>query len=129
MILAIKTDAPEAYIALFQDGQEKAAKRWEAGRELSMQLLSTIESLCDECSTTISEIKGIIVFQGPGSYTGLRIGITTANAIGNSFNMQVIGAEGDSWLNDGLDKLKYPHDFTPVTPIYGGDVYTTKPRK
>jgi tRNA threonylcarbamoyladenosine biosynthesis protein TsaB len=89
MILAIKTDAPEAYIALFKDGQEKAAKQWEAGRELSVQLLSTIESLCDECSTTISEIKGIVVFQGPGSYTGLRIGITTANAIGSSFTIPI----------------------------------------
>jgi tRNA threonylcarbamoyladenosine biosynthesis protein TsaB len=129
MILVLKTDTPEVYVALFQDGQEKVAKTWEAGRELSIQLLTTIESLCKECDMTLTDIKGIVVFQGPGSYTGLRISISTANAIGSSLNVAVVGASGESWLDDGFSTLAESQDFTPVTPVYGGDVYTTKPRK
>jgi len=129
MILVLKTDAPEVYVALFQDGQETVVRNWEAGRELSMQLLPAIESLCQECDAKLVDLKGIVVFHGPGSYTGLRISVSTANAIGSSLRIPVIGTGSESWLDDGLKGLSKLPGFVPVTVLYSSEVHTTKPRK
>jgi tRNA threonylcarbamoyladenosine biosynthesis protein TsaB len=94
-----------------------------------MQILSEIEANCDKVAIGINELSGIVVYQGPGSYTGLRISITTANAIGYSHNIPIFGSTGDDWVAIGINKLENISTFAPISPIYGGEVYTTKPKK
>ena len=129
MILLIRSDSHDVYAGLWQDGEEKVAKSWQAGRELSGQILSVIEDICAKVTVTVSDVEGIIVYEGPGSYTGLRISMSVVNALGSTYGMPVVGASGDDWQRQGFEKLATQKSFQPVTPVYGGDVYTTKPRK
>lgn len=129
MILVIKTDSPETYIALFKDKDELVSKVWAAGRELSVQINGAISELCEQQTTEVSNIKGIIFYKGPGSYTGLRIGASVTNAIGYSNKCPVVAASGGSWIQAGMKQLKTQVDYEPVAVDYGGEVFTTKPRK
>lgn len=125
MILAIKTDSPVVYLGVYiADGSELENIYLQVGRELSNQLLSVMQDLCD-----LSKITGIVIFEGPGSYTGLRIGFSVANAIGYSNQIPVISSGSDQWLQSGLKNIARQIGFQPVTPAYGGVVHTTTPRK
>lgn len=129
MILCIRADSPHIYLGIWNDSKELSAKSWEAGRELSTQILSVIEANCKKVAISLNQLDGIIVYEGPGSYTGLRISISVANAIGYSEAIPVVGSTSENWIAEGLEKLKTVKIFTPISPVYGGEVYTTKPKK
>ena len=114
---------------LWEKDSEVFAESWEAGRELSNQLLTVINSNCDKFAIRINEIKGVIVYEGPGSYTGLRIGLSVVNSIGYSNQIPVVGVAGDDWVTKGLELIKTKKSFIPIRPMYGGEVRTTRPRK
>jgi len=129
MILCIRSDSEKVYIGLYEGDREKAGNSWVAGRELSVQILSFIENCCEKASIQMNDIKGLVIYQGPGSYTGLRIACSVANSIGYSYDIPVIGSTGDRWIKNGTYQLLKSSRFTPISPIYGGEVYTTTPRK
>lgn len=130
MILCIRSESPTVYVGLWDNGIEKLSESWEAGRELSNQLLSAIQSSLNSYSRSMADIKGVIIYEGPGSYTGLRISISVANSIGYSNKIPVVGVSGVDWIEHGLQQLKSVNTFIkPVFPQYGGEVHTTKPRK
>ncbi len=129
MKIVIRSDKPESYIAIFNDNQEIAVKKWQSGRELSTQILSVIDELLNIAKIKPRNLTGVIVYEGPGSYTGLRIGTSVANAIGYSEQIPVFAVGGEDWIKEGQVKLKETSIFVPVSPVYGGQVFTTKPRK
>jgi tRNA threonylcarbamoyl adenosine modification protein YeaZ len=129
MYLCLRADSLEVYIGIWDGKDELSSKTWEAGRELSLQILDEIKANCDKVEISIEDINGIIVYEGPGSYTGLRISISVANSIGYSNNIPVIGSTGKDWVIDGIEKLVTTQEFSPISPVYGGEVYTTKPKK
>lgn len=104
MILALRTDNPETELYLLRDdGEITRQKFWNAERELARDLLAEIEKLVDG---TFTKIDKIIVYEGPGSFTGLRIGISVANALSYAFHAPIIGTTGERWLADGVTKLR-----------------------
>jgi tRNA threonylcarbamoyladenosine biosynthesis protein TsaB len=128
MTLFIRADSPDVLIEI-GEGQEVASKQWQAGRELSVQIHQVIDDLLTQLNAKLADITGIAVYEGPGSYTGLRISISVANALGYSLDVPVVAATGEDWKVLGTAELKTNDTFTPVTPVYGGQVYTTTPRK
>jgi tRNA threonylcarbamoyladenosine biosynthesis protein TsaB len=96
-------------------------KKWQAGRELGRGLLGEIEQLLQARS-----LQGLVVFTGPGSFTGLRIGIATMNAIAYAESIPIVGASGENWLSDGLKRLKNHQNDKIVTPNYGRQPNITK---
>jgi tRNA threonylcarbamoyladenosine biosynthesis protein TsaB len=129
MILVIKTDSPETHIAIYNGANEIVSKVWNANRELSDQILIVINDLLQESKLSLKDLNGVVVYRGPGSYTGLRIGVSTANAIGYSYDIPVLGVTGENWLSDGLDNIKTMSGFQISKVEYGGEVFTTKPKK
>ena len=130
MIIAIRSDSPAVYIGVLSaGGTEQATRAWEAGRELSTQILPIIDDLLQSVDGAISKVEGIIVYQGPGSYTGLRIGISVANALAYSNEVPVVGCTGENWLQAGVEELQSADSGRYISPEYGGEVRTTKPRK
>lgn len=124
MILALHTGTPRCLLSVYRDEQWKASD-WEAGRTLARQLLDHIE----EAVGDIHVLTGIIVFQGPGSYTGLRIGLTVANTLAESMNLPIVGVGGDQWRDEGLQRLQDGDNDLLVMPVYGSDPHITTPRK
>ena len=129
LVLTIKTDKPQAEIRLFDKGQEIAASVWEADRALSMTIHKKIEETLKNKSKTLSDLDGLICFSGPGSFTGLRIGLSVGNALGYSLHLPVVAENSDEWIVKGLKRLEANENDTIAVPEYGASPYTTPPKK
>lgn len=130
MILALRTDKPEAELHLLDaDGKAIAQHTWLAHRELAATLVSTIQMFLSERDSNTEELTGLIVFSGAGSFTGLRIGATVANALAYANNVPIAAGEGDDWITDGLSKLKTAKTGDYVVPTYDREPNITQPKK
>src|SRR5690348_3148525 len=106
MILALKTDAPVAEISFYDNsGTRLHHYTWPAERKLARDLLQMLTQLMATVGAEFSDLKGVIVFKGPGSFTGLRIGITVANTVAYAQSIPIVGEMGDYWITDGLGRL------------------------
>ncbi len=129
MILAIRTDKPEAELHVLDAAGETLAKHtWEAHRQLAATLVTTIESFLSEGNTKASELSGIVIFTGAGSFTGLRIGTTVANALAYAHTLPIVYGEGEGWIADGFKKLTSAKPEHYVTPKYDKEPNITQPR-
>lgn len=129
MILTIRTDKPEAEVGLFTaEGTEIRYYKWQADRQLAKTLHSVINDELHAANASWDDIEGVIVFEGPGSFTGLRIGITVANALAYSLGIPIVGTQKEEWVHEGLQKIGNTNQKI-VLPYYGGEAHITKPRK
>jgi len=129
MILALRADGPVTELVLLQaGGRELDRERWESGRQLSVQLLEHIQQLLSCHQHSWKALTGLIVFQGPGSFTGLRIGITVANTIAYAQDIPIVGTSGDDWVIAGVRRLRAGETDEQVQPIYGAEAHVTQPR-
>ncbi len=88
-----------------------------------------IEALLKKNQAEFGDLIGIIVFEGPGSFTSLRIGLTVANTIAYAQQIPIVGATGDDWIQIALSKLKIAKLGDYVMPVYGAEANITKPKK
>jgi len=130
MILALKTASMETELGVLGDSNQKIDHElWQSGRKLSDDLLVHIEAILKKHNSAIKDLTGIIVYQGPGSFTSLRIGLTVANTIAYAQGIPIIGISGDDWVNNGFVKLKSFKPGQYVMPEYGAEANITKPKK
>jgi tRNA threonylcarbamoyladenosine biosynthesis protein TsaB len=129
MILTIRTDKPEAEIGLFEDDQKLAYETWEGHRRLSTTIHKKIESLLHKQQKDWCDIKGIVCFKGPGSFTGLRIGLTVGNTVAAALSIPIVGTMGENWVEEGLKKLATGEYEEIVLPEYGSDAHITKQKR
>ena len=117
MYLAIRTDNPQAELYLLNELGEVQSQN---------DLPGEIDELVDN---NYEQLSGIVVYKGPGSFTGLRIGITVANAIAYGQSLPIVAVAGDNWLTDGINQLKDGADDRIALPEYGAAPHITPPRK
>lgn len=129
IILAIKTDQPKATVAVYQDNQELGKYDWEAGRQLAETLHQVIASTLKEVGKDWQDVEGIVGYSGPGSFTGLRIGLTTANTLAYAQNIPIVGQGGtEDWLQRGIERLEAGQNDSQILPEYGANPHITSPR-
>lgn len=129
IILCLKTDQPEAYLGLFKDTEMLNEVRWGAHRELSNTLYQKLQSLLDSQKLSMHEIEGFVCFKGPGSFTGLRIGLSAINALAFAGSHPVVSSEGENWQQDGIGRLIKGEDEKIAMPHYGAEANITTPKK
>lgn len=129
MILTLRTDKPEAEIGLYGDNKELATVTWHAHRQLAETIHSNINRLFKEQDKTLNDLTGLVVYEGPGSFTGLRIGISVANAFAYSLHIPVVATTGEEWKELGFKQLSDQKGLESVMPKYGAPVHITKPKK
>lgn len=129
LILTIRTDKPEAEIGLFDGATKLTYEIWQAHRELSNTILRKIEDLLKGQNKTLKDVQGIAVFQGPGSFTGLRIGLTVANTLAYALEVPVVGAMGQDWAARGVKRLEAGDRDQIALPEYGAPVHITQQKK
>lgn len=127
MILTLRTDKPEAEVGLFTaDGKQIIYETWKAHRELEATFFQKIRQALGEHEPI--ELTGLVVYAGPGSFTGLRIGFAVINSMAHELNIPNVKADGDNWIKIGIEQL--PHANAQIlVPDYGGEANITKPRK
>ncbi|MGD0284171.1 MAG: tRNA (adenosine(37)-N6)-threonylcarbamoyltransferase complex dimerization subunit type 1 TsaB [Candidatus Saccharimonadales bacterium] len=130
LILTIRTSEPTAEIGLFTDNNEQLGYEcWEAHRQLADSIHLKIKRLLAQQHQQLSAIGGIVCFQGPGSFTGLRIGLSVGNGLSYSLQIPIVGTKGKNWITKGIKILHKKPDHRPIMPEYGAPVHITPPRK
>ena len=129
IIVTIKTDVPIAELCVFEDEKLIEAHTWEAHRRLAETIHEELANLLKRNGYTISQIDGFGCFAGPGSFTGLRIGLAVANALAYALESKVVATKGDDWRALAVQRLVAGNDETIVVPEYGMPVNITAPRK
>ncbi len=98
MILYINTkDQKKVIVSLKKDGEVVATQTEENGFG-SQVLLPLIEKVLKQENLEYKDLKGIEVETGPGSFTGLRVGVSVANALGFSLKIPVNGKKSETEL-------------------------------
>lgn len=81
LILSIETATKICSVALAKDGNIIASKETTEGNSHSTQLAPFIKEIMSENEFDFADLQAIAVSMGPGSYTGLRIGVSTAKGL------------------------------------------------
>lgn len=125
IILTIRTDKPEAELRLYDDQKMIAEIVWQAHRELSETIHLKIRDLIKSQNLELSDIGGVVGFLGPGSFTGLRIGLAAANTLAQQLRVPIVGGQGEKWQEDSVKKLLSGEDAKIILPKYGSDPHIT----
>ena len=128
-ILTIRTDKPLAELAVYKDQTCMARTEWQAHRQLAETLHAQIINLLKEQSLYLHDLQGVVIFKGPGSFTGLRIGFTVANSLAFGLRVAVIATHGENWAVEGVMQLLDGCDEHIALPEYGSLPHITAPRK
>ena len=128
MILLLDTSTPTC-IVTFVDSGAQTTYEWVANRELAHGLLKYLNDTLSSNAKTWSDLTGLAAYQGPGSFTGLRIGITVMNTLADSLGIPIVGATGTDWKEAALSRLNSGENDSIVLPEYGGEANITTPRK
>jgi len=109
-ILAIDTATEACSVALWNDGK-LCAHFEECPREHTQRILPLVQEVLTESGTTLSELDALAFGRGPGSFTGVRIGIGIAQGLALGAELPMIGvstlatmAEG-AWRNTGATRV------------------------
>jgi tRNA threonylcarbamoyl adenosine modification protein YeaZ len=118
-VLYIDTANYICEIALFGNGSEEvASKHWESNQNETELLLTDIDQMLKGSGVDKSSIKAVAINPGPGPYTGLRVGVSSANALAFALNVPAITLKNPKDVSELMNKL-IPAEFTsPVIPIY-----------
>ncbi len=128
MILLLDTSTPICYLTLVE-GSDSKEFSWQADRGLAKGLLAYLRDRLADSGVDFHDITGLGVMTGPGSFTGLRIGITVFNTIASGQNIPIVGEQGDGWKLKALNRLRSGENDQIVMPHYGSPANITKPRK
>ncbi len=126
--LCIRTDKPEAEVGLYDDERKLGYEVWTGHRQLAETLLGRIHALITRHNLAMEDIQGIVCYKGPGSFTGLRIGLSVANSLAYGLKVPIVGTTGDDWVLAGVAHLQAGQREAVVLPEYGAEVHITRPK-
>ncbi len=109
-LLAIDTATPTVGVAIGEHGRTLAEVRLAGGRRHAEQLAPAIEYAAREAGVPIARLSAIACGVGPGLFTGLRVGITTAKTMAFALQVPVIGVSS-------LDLVAWPLRHTGRTIV------------
>jgi tRNA threonylcarbamoyl adenosine modification protein YeaZ len=113
VILAIDTSTDTASLALAQDNTVQAELTWRSKQNHTTQLLPNLNQLFKLTGTDPKSLTAIIIAQGPGSFNGLRVGVSAAKGLAFSLGIPIIGV-------NSLETAAYQYADTglPVCAIF-----------
>ncbi|MEP2670135.1 MAG: tRNA (adenosine(37)-N6)-threonylcarbamoyltransferase complex dimerization subunit type 1 TsaB [Cyclobacteriaceae bacterium] len=90
LILSLETASPVCSVALHDEGVIKASSHLYISQTASSQLAVMIDELLKRCELKPSQLSAVAVSEGPGSYTGLRIGVASAKGLCYTLDIPLI---------------------------------------
>lgn len=124
-ILSIETASQVCSVAIHQDGALLGHLELDIENAHSAKLLRLVERLFFEFRLGLSEIDAVGVSAGPGSYTGLRIGVSTAKGICFAHDIPLIGVDTLSALAFQVTGFAEPNTvILPMMDARRNEIYT-----
>lgn len=125
-LLAVDTSTTSCSVALFDGDRLLSESIYAAGKTHSRHLLSIVHRILEECRCGPADICAIAVTRGPGTFTGLRIGISTVKGLAVAMGVPVVGISS-------LAALAFPLSFQdcPVVAMIDarrGEIYYSQYR-
>jgi tRNA threonylcarbamoyladenosine biosynthesis protein TsaB len=104
LMLAIDTATPRVAVAIGEDGRVLGSVYLSARRRHAEALVPAIAYLCEQTGVELRQLGAVAVGVGPGLFTGLRVGVTTAKIMGQALEVPVVGVSS-------LDLVAHPLRF------------------
>lgn len=123
IVLAIDSSSKVAAAALIKDGKLLSEITLNDKREHSVILMSLIEDLLKDNDLTINDIDGYVVSKGPGSFTGLRIGMATVKGLSFGSNKPYVSVSSLDAL--ALSVSNFDGIICPIMDALRNSVYTS----
>ena len=121
-LLALETSAKAASAALF-DGNTLLAESYQnAGLTHSRTLLAMVQAMLDNCSRSAGDVEAVAVASGPGSFTGIRIGVAAAKGFAWGRELPLYGVSTLEAMAMGLGLMEGL--VCPVMDARRDQVYT-----
>jgi len=113
MELAIDTSSGTASVALSHRGEALASLGWRTAQNHTTELLPNLICLLQQAKVELRSIEAIIVARGPGSFNGLRAGVSVAKGFAYTLSIPLLGVST-------LEVEAYPFGFTgfPLRPVH-----------
>ncbi|HHY59694.1 MAG TPA: tRNA (adenosine(37)-N6)-threonylcarbamoyltransferase complex dimerization subunit type 1 TsaB [Clostridia bacterium] len=121
-VLAIESATNVAALAIVAEEAVIAEAVLNTGKTHSQRLMPMLARLLEEADLELEDLDGIVVSGGPGSFTGLRIGLATAKGLAYASGKPLVMV---STLDSLAYNLKgYPHLICPILNARRNEVYT-----
>ena len=92
MILVLDTATRTPVVAVAApDGTVMVERRWQSQHRHGEELLGRLDEALAEIGVSRSDLTGVVVGTGPGSFTGLRIGMATAKTVAYALGIPIVG--------------------------------------
>jgi tRNA threonylcarbamoyladenosine biosynthesis protein TsaB len=125
LILQLETATPTCSVALSESGNTIAVKEITEPNAHGTQLTLFIQDVVAAAGRQLSDIEAVAVSKGPGSYTGLRIGVSVAKGLCFSLGVPLIGVDTLKSMANGLRKEAPAHALLcPMIDARRMEVYT-----
>lgn len=121
-ILAIDTSNYALGVALLDGNQVIGEYITNVKKNHSVRAMPAIEKLMDDCDWKPTDLEKIIVAKGPGSYTGVRIGVTIAKTLAWTLNIPIAGVSSLQVL--AANGKYFPGYVCPLFDGRRGQIYT-----
>ena len=122
IILSIDSSTPVAGIAVSDGMQLRGEITLNTKNTHSEKLMPLVQQLLEETDLTVKDLDAVAVTQGPGSFTGLRIGMATAKGLAQGAGKQLIAVPTLDCLAYNL--VHYPGIICPIMNAQKKQVYT-----
>jgi len=126
LILSLETTTNVCSVAIHQEGKLVASKENHASQSHSRLLAVFIKDILVELDLQASQLDAIAVSQGPGSYTGIRIGVSTAKGLCYALSKPLISVNTLLAMAYGVNKYAYEENVVlcPMIDARRMEVYT-----
>jgi tRNA threonylcarbamoyladenosine biosynthesis protein TsaB len=108
LVLAVDTSTQVASVALYDGISVQAEMTWKAPRRHTMELVPQVVSMLEQLHASASALTGLVVALGPGSFTGLRIGLALIKGLALARAIPMVGIPT-------LDVTAYPVCYNRAT--------------
>jgi tRNA threonylcarbamoyladenosine biosynthesis protein TsaB len=122
-ILAIDTSNYALGVALLEDDQVLGEYITNLKKNHSVRIMPAIQTLMSDCERVPADLTKIVVAKGPGSYTGVRIGVTIAKTLAWTLKLPLVGVSSLEILAAGIGRY-FDGYVSPLFDARRGQVYT-----
>jgi len=111
MLLAMDTSTKQAGIALYEGARGLVAEyNWHSANRHTEELMPAVAQMLAQAGVAPGALRAVAIALGPGSFTGLRVGLAAAKGLALAHGLTLLGIPT-------LDVVAYPHQAQPVPVI------------